>query len=104
MIALLNTSILTSFGDFSYREISKEEAIALLKSDNITSYIRHEGIIRLFSEDYGIEIPFHSGMYTQQSGEKALIFKLRNTTRGFQELDAQQVRDLGFDFGLLVKI
>jgi hypothetical protein len=103
MLALLTTSLLTSYGDFSYTKITKEKAQELLETNKVQSFIRHQGIIDILKEDFNIDIQMNNGLYQQQSGETALVFKLNNDYRLSSELNVSKIKEIGYSFGLLIK-
>lgn len=103
MLALLTTSLLTSYGDFSYSKITNEDAKELLTNNKVISFIRHQGIVDVIKQDFKIDIEMNAALYEQQTGETALIFKLNNNMRLTNELNADEIRKLGYNFGLLIK-
>jgi len=103
MLALLTTSLLTSYGEYTYVTISNAKAKELMETNTIQSFIRHQGIIDLLKEDFNIRIEISNSLFEQQSGESALIFKLNNNFRLNTELNAEQIRAIGYNFGLLIK-
>ena len=66
---------------------------------------RDHAVIKLevLKEDFNINIAISDGMYKQASNETALVFKLNNNFRVSGELDAQTIRKIGYNFGLLIK-
>jgi hypothetical protein len=69
--------------------IDADVAIELLKdAPLIKSFIGHEATARLLSEASGREVAFNRGQYTPQSGDVAIVARLRSRTSG----DVKDVR------------
>ncbi len=103
MIAILNSSILTTFGDYSYTALSLDEAKELLK-DGFISYVAHEATNLIMGNLFEIELPYKREMYFQQCGEKAIVFKLNQRLREGQVLNTkEEIEAAGYTIGLLIK-
>lgn len=103
MIAILNSSILTSFGSYTYKPLSVDAAKSLLK-DGFISYVAHEATKQVISKLFNIELPQNRGMYFQQPGEIAIVFKLNKRLAEGEVLRTKdEIEEAGFTIGLLVK-
>lgn len=76
-IVLLNTTIVTTDGDYSIKTISLEKAKELVKNANLLSAIGHQSTADIVSELLEIPIKMNRIMYTQEVGDIALCFKLK---------------------------
>ncbi|MEN3001867.1 MAG: YddF family protein [Armatimonadota bacterium] len=103
MVALLNAAILTAYGSYDYKPITVEEARALV-SNGFVSYIGHESTAQVLSEILGVEVPVNRAVYVQQVGDRAIVFKLRDRLPAGQILERQQIEEIGYELGLLVRL
>ncbi|MEK6285813.1 MAG: DUF1874 domain-containing protein [Acidobacteriota bacterium] len=77
-IRLLNTSVITSFGSYTYQPLT----LCGLKRT-----LEHA-------------VPVNRTEYTQQTGEKAIVFKLKSRIPAGVVLSRQEIEEIGFEFGL----
>jgi len=104
MLTLLNAPILTSFGTFNYEAIKVTDAKALLRA-GFTSYIGHQSTCDILSQLLEVEVPLHRGQYEQQTGDQALIFRLKKRIEEGQVLKTrEEIEAVGYEFGLITKI
>lgn len=104
MITILNSSVLTGFGTYTYEEISIAEAKRILQEEDFQSAIGHESTAALFSELIGVEIPFNRIDYRQQTNEKAIVFKIKKRL-SLQELgDKKKLDENEFELAILTKL
>lgn len=104
MITILNTSILTCFGKFSYEPITVLEAQYLLRTNTWQSAIGHESTAKILSDLLQMEIPYNRIDYKQQPGEDAIVFKTLKRAHEGKILTELEIHELGFSFGLLKMI
>ena len=105
MLALLNSSILTAFGSYTYEHLNAELARSMIVSEGYTSYIGHEGTCAALSELLDMEILFNRAEYCQQPGAKAIIFKLNGRLQQGEVLSSKEdIERTGYILGLLTRI
>ena len=102
-IALLNTTIVTTDGEFSVKTISAEEARALISGKETVSHVGHESACQAMSEILGIDVPFNRAPYTQGVGDVALCFKLNGRAPEGAILSREQLDEMGFVFKKMVR-
>ncbi|TDC02663.1 DUF1874 domain-containing protein [Micromonospora fluostatini] len=102
-IAILNTSIVTTDGDYTVREITLEEAIAIAHSSEIDSAVGHDATAALLTELLGVAVPVNRQMFAQRPGQKALVFKLNGRPAPGVELDLAGLEQVGYTFKLLTR-
>lgn len=103
MITLLNTSIITAHGQYSFSPFSLEEAKRLIAEagDDIQSAIGHQATADILTELLGIPVAVNRIEYRQQVGDQAIVFKLRGRAPEGVILNREEVEKVGYDFGLL---
>lgn len=104
MLYLLNSPILTSFGNFEFKLVDIQTAKDLVKY-GCQSYIGHQSTCDILQVLLGIEVPLNRVQYFQQEGEQALIFKLLSRpTEGIVFETIEAIEEQGYEFGLLTKL
>lgn len=105
MVAILNTSLLTSYGSYTYRKLTKPEVMDILNTNEIVSYVRHADVPFIFKRDFNFDLPLNNALYEHKIGEQALIFKLQNKERFTTEteLSTPEIDMIGYEIGLLTK-
>lgn len=103
-ITLLNTSILTTYGTYSYQEITLSEAKKIVKTNEVISAIGHSATADILSNLLKIKIEGNRVEYQQDVGEVALIFKLKSRINEGKVLNKTEIEEIGYDFGILTKL
>lgn len=108
-LTLLNTSILTSFGTYTYEPLTLEEARALVgefrqEGKSIQSAIGHQTTAELLSTLLGIAVAVNRTEYQQTVGDAALIFKLKGRPPEGKVLSREELEEMGYEFGLLQRV
>ena len=101
MITLLNTSILTAFGSFTYTPINVAEARSLVKEREWQSAIGHESTAQILSSLLKTDVSMNRIKYEQKPGDAALIFKLKGRPEEGVILTCEEIEEIGYEFGLL---
>jgi hypothetical protein len=108
-LAILNTSIVTSDGEYTVRTISEDEAISYMqlvaegRFDGIDSAVGHPSTAQILTTILGVQIPVNNQLFAQQIGQYALVFKLNGRPKG-QELSRAELEEIGFTFKILKRI
>lgn len=104
-IALLNTSILTTTGDYSLKDISLEQAIEIVQKNqnNLDSAIGHESTAQIMSQLLKTTVEVNRQMFVQQVGQEAIVFKLNGRPPEGKILSAKEIEKIGYKFQLLVR-
>lgn len=105
-LTVLNTSILTSFGSFSYKEINLEEVKKIVADcDCVESALGHQSTVdvvnSLLNDSLKEPLEMNRIQYAQQTGDVALIFKLNGRAPEGVILTQEEIEDMGYSFGLL---
>jgi len=107
MITILNTSILTEYGDYRYTRLTLSEARAKIQEEhqgNYMSAVGHQATADILTELLGVPVQCNRIEYRQGPGEEAIIFKLRARTPEGTILNREEVEKIGYEFGLLLHI
>ena len=101
MLYVLNTSILTSYGEYKYKKTNLEAVKELLKENEFGSAIGHQAVATLLTRLTGIDIPANRINYSQKKGDIAVVFKLKKRPPEGQILTIEEMEKIGYEFGLL---
>lgn len=100
-IAILNTSILTADGEFSLHTISLRDAKNIIQGKEILSAVGHQSTAEILTELLETEIPVNRIQFTQEIGQKALVFKLNGRPEEGKILTRDEIEAIGYKFQLL---
>lgn len=102
-LALLNTSILTTAGEYRLTDITLDEARIMVKNncDNLDSAIGHESTSEIMTTLLGVEIPMNRQMFLQDVGQRALVFKLNGRPEEGKILSVEDIEQIGYKFQIL---
>jgi hypothetical protein len=105
-LAILNTSIMTSEGVFSLRDISLEEArkLAIDNRDNLLSAVGHQSTADILTTLLGVEIKMNRINFIQEQHQEALVFKLLGRPEEGRILTLSEIEGIGYKFQMLIKI
>ena len=103
-LAILNTSILTTTGTFKLEDISLDTAKNLVKENNILSAVGHQSTSSILTTLLETEIPVNRIQFAQETGQKALVFKLNGRPEEGKILTVEDIEEIGYKFQLLIKI
>lgn len=103
-IAILNTSILTGYGQYGYSPLLLEQAQKIVKdSPEILSAVGHQSTSDILTELLGIEIPVNRIQFAQEVGQEAIVFKLKGRPPEGKILSREEIEEIGYEFGLLTR-
>ena len=103
-LAILNTSILTTTGTFELQDITLQEAQKLVKDNEILSAIGHQSTADILTTLLDTEIHMNRIQFAQETGQKALVFKLNGRPEEGKILTQQEIEEIGYKFQMLTKI
>lgn len=104
-LALLNTSILTTAGNYTLTDITLDQARQLVSSnaDNLDSAIGHQSTAEIMTTLLDADIPVNRQMFTQAVGQQALVFKLNGRPEEGKILTTEEIEQIGYKFQLLTR-
>lgn len=103
-LAILNTSILTTTGRFELKDITLDEARNLVIENEILSAVGHQSTADILTTLLKIEVPMNRIQFAQETGQKALVFKLNGRPEEGKILTTEEIETIGYKFQLLTKI
>lgn len=105
---LLNSPVITGDGNYIYRTISIDEAKEILQmhlnANTVINAIGHESTIRIFNTVFNTDFPVNRITIQMKTLECALVFKLKARPPEGKVLTADEIEQIGYEFGLLVKL
>lgn len=104
-LALLNTSILTTAGNYTLEDITLDRARTLVadNADNLDSAIGHASTAEIMTTLLGVDVPVNRQMFEQAVDQQALVFKLNGRPEEGKILTAAEINEIGYKFQLLTR-
>ena len=105
-LTLLNTSILTNSGSYTFKPLTLEEARALVnefqqEGKTIQSAIGHQSTADLLTMLLGMSVAVNRMEFKQSIDDIALIFKLNARPPEGKVLNREDLEAIGYEFGSL---
>ena len=102
-LAILNTSILTNTGMYELQDIPLEQAQLIVQNNEILSAVGHQSTADILTTLLGVEIPMNRIQFSQEVGQKAIVFKLNGRPEEGKILSADEIEQIGYKFQLLTR-
>lgn len=103
-IALLNTSILTTDGEYTMHTIPVDQARELVQDEaGYISAIGHESTASILSTLLGVDVPVNRILFEQAVGQQVIVFKLNGRPPEGQILTEAEIKEIGYSFKLLIR-
>jgi hypothetical protein len=104
MIYLLNTPILTAYGDFRFTgPIEPDDARQRLRP-GFTSAVGHEPSAAFLAALLGLEVPVRRVSIEMQPGDAALVLRLRRRLPEGKLLSQEEMAAVPFELGWLERL
>ena len=103
-VALMNTTIATTPGQYELSAISADEAREMIRrAGGWESAIGHESTAAALSLLLGEEIPVNRIRFEQEAGQTAVCLRVKGRVAEGQVLDLEQLEEIGYDLFALKK-
>jgi len=99
-VTILNTSILTAYGDFRYEQIDVEQAKNLI-AYGFESAVGHASTADILTQLLDTPVPMNRTQFSQELGDIALVFKLNGRAEEGKILTVSEIEAIGYEFGIL---
>ena len=100
---LLNSAVLTGFGDWTYRPVSIEEAKSFVAYEFVCA-IRYEPTAAKLSELLGVEIVANDVIVAMNKDDQALVIRPAKRLNKREVLAANQTDEIEWELGMLTRI
>lgn len=101
---LLNTPVLTTYGDFRFEGPLPLEAARGFAAQDAHSAIGHPGAAQFLSRCLGVDVPCRRDAIRMQPGDQALVLRLLDRLPEGELLDADALAATPHEFGLLTRL
>lgn len=102
-VYLLNSAVLTDFGEYIYTSITVDEAREILKG-GFVSAIGHKGIAEFLTKLFGLQVPMNRVEIKMQPGDVAIVYKIAQRLPPGPELSAEDLEKVPFVLGMLKRV
>lgn len=105
MLYLLNSPVLTSYGNYLFTgPIAVESAMSLIENNEFVSAIGHQSTADVLSVLLEVDVPVNRVRIEMQAGDKALVFRLLARMEEGRVFSRAEIETLPFEFGVLERV
>ncbi|MCI7303040.1 MAG: DUF1874 domain-containing protein [Clostridiales Family XIII bacterium] len=100
-IGILNTSILTTAGEYTLKDITLEDAKQIIAGQEIDGAVGHQSTSEILTTLLKRDVPVNRQFFQQQVGQKCIVFKLLGRPEEGKILSLADIEKIGYKFQLL---
>jgi hypothetical protein len=104
MMYVLNSAVLTAFGEYRYELLELSAAQEILLGGEFTSAVGHAATADVLTQILGVPIPHNRINIVMQPGDQAVVFRLKERLPEGRTLTADEARHWPFELGLLTRM
>ena len=103
IVGILNTSIITTDGNYTLTTITTTQAQELTQNNQILSAVGHEATAQVLTTILGVEVPVNRILFAQEVGQQAIVLKIKGRIPEGKILSLDDIEEIGYDLKLMVR-
>ncbi|MBI2806664.1 MAG: DUF1874 domain-containing protein [Planctomycetes bacterium] len=101
-VFILNTPILTAFGEWRFEPLAIDQAKAIIRL-GFVSAVGHAASAQFLTLQLGVEVPVNRVAIEMQPGDQAVVLRLQGRLPEGKVLTEDEMKALPFELGLLTR-
>ena len=104
MIYVINSPVITSFGEYSYSTTSVDEIKYILDNNEFISVVGHQETATLLTRILGVKIEFNRISVFQEIGDLFIVIKPKTRLDAYKEYTDLEIENIGYELGILCRL